>query len=222
MKEHAVFITKPQIISAALPSISFSELALAPLKDNNLDMPTSGGETKEMRSSFAVQNPTMLSDRFANTLAPILIIRNPVRMIPSWYKASLLAFGASPEDSGWHFYTSYKWLRLIFDYYSALYGSMREGDNSWPLVVDGDELVNNAEHLMLRFCNILEMDSSTLQFTWEPQSTALASEKPEGSATSIERNRLVMREAFGGTFSRSTGVIKDKVGNQELYLREFN
>ncbi|KAK1221849.1 hypothetical protein PQX77_015319 [Marasmius sp. AFHP31] len=89
--------------------------------------------------------------------------------------------------------TQYKWLRMVYDCYKALYESQGSNDVA-PVVIDGDKLINDTESQMSKLCSILGIDSSKIQYSWD------AADKFDSK----------LAEKFIGTIGRSTGVIRQK------------
>ncbi|KAK1234171.1 hypothetical protein PQX77_002636, partial [Marasmius sp. AFHP31] len=77
----------------------------------------------------------MLPDRFLHTLLPIIMIRHPVRVLPSYLRAFDCMGSKSPLkiDENYHYEESvstFKGERLLFDAFKA-HGS--------SIVIDGDK-----------------------------------------------------------------------------------
>lgn len=206
-KEHVCFMIQPKIIARDLAEYSYPEYPLEPLIDHKYDI----GITSTSEGSISIpKNPSFVPDRFMNSLTPIFIIRNPMRMIPSWYKNVSENFGATTRDSEWPFTASYHWCRILYDYYEEYFkANPREGFPVLPLVVDGEELVLHTEDLMTQLCDLIHLDSSAVKYTWEtgdPYSSWPAAAAPEDLKTPAVKKVI---EAFGGNIARSTGVVRD-------------
>lgn len=103
---------------------------------------------------------------------------------------------------------------MIFDFYCGYYKSEFESDSdeyrierehkncrerpqirrrrNWPIVVDGDSLLNDTEGQMTTFCEMVGMDASKIQYSWDPHY--------------VKRNAVW--DAFTKVAEESTGVIK--------------
>ncbi|KIK65767.1 hypothetical protein GYMLUDRAFT_158851 [Collybiopsis luxurians FD-317 M1] len=207
----------PKVIAKDLAEYSYPEYPLTPLVDHNLDIKNSNDE-----NATVLTNPTFVPDRFMNTLTPIFIIRNPARMIPSWYKNISEHFGGTTKDSEWHFTASFHWCRIVHDYYDEYFKAHpRPGYSNVPLVVDGDDLILYTTDIMEQVCELIHLDSSAVKYTWEtsdPYSSWPAAAAPEDMKSPAVRNVI---EAFGGNIARSTGVVRDpKKYEKPLILEE--
>jgi hypothetical protein len=160
-------------------------------------------------------NPTVIPDRFMNTFVPIFIIRHPVRQIESLYRTTTRGYGLSVTDPDFELTTSYKPSRLIYDYYASTYGQivspfesssqkgMSEDNTSnllsgelgrpWPIVIDGDDLIADAERIVNKFCKLTGLDPSGVIYTW-----------PKGEWH--DQGQPSIEEAFFGTLSKSEGI----------------
>ncbi|KAG7086324.1 hypothetical protein E1B28_002287 [Marasmius oreades] len=87
--------------------------------------------------------------------------------------------------------TQFKWQRMVYNCYKGWYAS--NGINSkFPVVIDGDKLVNETREQMEKLCEMLGLDVSNTRYSWD--------------ATKSFPN--IAYEYFGGTIGRSTGVIR--------------
>ncbi|KAG7100137.1 hypothetical protein E1B28_001918 [Marasmius oreades] len=208
-KEHICFMIHPKVVAKELAEYSYPEYPLSPLVDHELDIKSSSTSNGESPTAVP-RNPTFVPDRFMNTLTPIFIIRNPARMIPSWYKNISEHFGGTTKDSEWPFTASFRWCRIVFDYYEEYFKAHpRAGFPNLPLVVDGDDLILHTTDIMEQTCDLIHLDSSAVKYTWEtgdPYSSWPAAAAPEDMKTPAVRNVI---ESFGGNIARSTGVVRD-------------
>ena len=67
-------------------------------------------------------NPTVLPESFMNSVHPVILIRHPALMIPSYYRILKEVHGAHVDDEDFPVNAIFRWSRLIFDYYRSLYG----------------------------------------------------------------------------------------------------
>ncbi|KAJ3994170.1 hypothetical protein F5050DRAFT_1776401 [Lentinula boryana] len=207
-KEHVCFMIQPKVIAKDLAEYSYPEYSLKPLVDHKLDIvATSNSDSGD---SDLPTNPTFVPDRFMNTLTPIFIIRNPMRMIPSWYKNTSENFGATTKDSEWPFTATFHWCRILYDYYDDYFKAHpRSGYSTLPLVVDGDDLVLHTEDIMIQLCDLIHLDSTAVKYTWEsgdPYNSWPAAAAPDDLKTPAVKKVV---DAFGGNVARSTGVVRD-------------
>ncbi|KAJ3756848.1 hypothetical protein FB446DRAFT_719801 [Lentinula raphanica] len=209
-KEHVCFMIQPKVIARDLAEYSYPEYPLEPLVDRKLDIAADSTLSEEGDPNALPTNPTFVPDRFMNTLTPIFIIRNPMRMIPSWYKNTADHFGATTKDSEWPFTATFHWCRILYDYYENYFQAHpREGFPMLPIVVDGDDLVLHTEDIMTQLCDLIHLDSSAVKYTWEagdPYSSWPAAAAPDDLKTPAVKKVI---DAFGGNIARSTGVVRD-------------
>jgi hypothetical protein len=144
-------------------------------------------------------NPTVLPDRFLKTFAPVITIRHPAKQIGSLYKVAVAAGGWSTKDLQFEMLATYKFSRLVFDYFCGLYLSEQPqaseaGPIAWPIVIDGDDLINDAERITQRFCQLTGLDANGVIYKWE---------------------KVELNDAFDavwfGTLEKSTGILKNEV-----------
>jgi len=146
-------------------------------------------------------NPTVLPSRLMKTLAPVFIIRHPVRQVESWYRSFGRSFGISVEHAEFELAVSYRFSRKIYDYYKALYGqeSSKNSESSgavsgWPVVIDGDDVVKNPEGIAGKFCVLTGLDPDGVIYKWE-------------SSEWFDQGTL--QDVFYGTLNKSEGVRTD-------------
>ncbi|KAL0575155.1 hypothetical protein V5O48_006812 [Marasmius crinis-equi] len=143
------------------------------------------------------RNPTLLPDRFFFSFTPIITIRHPVRVIPSFarsmhaYKGEL--FGTEfPVAAG-----GFRLERLIFESFKS-YEEARAVDEGRdvriPIVVDGAKLVKDPRGQMKKFCALLGIDEGGIKYTWDPPNMW---------------KDMAIAETFFIAFNRSTGVVAD-------------
>ncbi|KAK1232613.1 hypothetical protein PQX77_004233 [Marasmius sp. AFHP31] len=115
--------------------------------------------------------------------------------MPSYMRAAS-GFGATIFDEDMVVETQYKWSRMMFDWYRELYNSAssKPGDCQFPVVIDGDKLIHDTESQMHKLCDILGIDPTGIQYSWDPVNT-FESE---------------MMEKFLGKIGRSTGVLRQE------------
>ncbi|KAK7049685.1 hypothetical protein VNI00_005716 [Paramarasmius palmivorus] len=208
IKEHTVHLMTSEIHAANIPERR--ECQPTPvIEDRALDLDeaertiaTSGG------IPFPVPNPTFLPDRLIKSLTPVFLIRHPGRVFPSFLRASTL-IGATVAGGNASLYLSFKWQRIMFDFYKAWYScprgaeSARPGRENLPIVIDGDKLIDDPQGQIRKMCQLLGLDPAPVQFSWEKK------EKFESPA----------HEVFLSTIGKSTGVIKNK-DSKPLNLEE--
>ncbi|KAJ8093343.1 hypothetical protein PM082_020200 [Marasmius tenuissimus] len=195
MKEHAYQTMFAKIVNAHL-DVPREDLPIPKMVDHFLDVAEEKRSTSQAEAealpSLPIPNPTFIPDRLFVTLRPVFIIRHPAKAIASFSRAST-GFGATIFDEDSMMETQYKWLRMVYDCYKALYES--QGLNGVvPVVIDGDKLVNDTENQMNKLCSILGIDPSKIRYTWD----------------AVDKFDSKLAEKFIGTIGRSTGVIRQK------------
>ena len=208
VKEHSYFIFNPKIVAANLSTTSKRSVAPKPtVVDHSIPQPN--GTTADPSTSSATStNPTVLPDSFLKTMSPIMVIRHPARMIPSYYRAIKDAnLGIDVNDGDFPVQVTFRWSRLIFDWYAqnvcgspSLPGPYKKSERtspSWPIVIDGDDLIND-ENVAKDLCKQIGVDPQYLQTTWDKMSD----EQREKQGALVSR--------FLSTIQSSTGIIKSE------------
>ncbi|KAL0568018.1 hypothetical protein V5O48_013972 [Marasmius crinis-equi] len=154
-------------------------------------------------------NPTLLPDRFFFSFTPIITIRHPARTIPSWLR-SFHSLGGTLLDTEFPvFADSFRWERLVFDSFMAFEKSRaaEEGrEVNTPIVVDGDKLVKDPRGQMKKVCERLGIDEEGIKYSWE---------RPQHWIQTP-----VIGETMMGTYTQSTGVVRDARYNKPLDVKE--
>ena len=175
--------------------------------------------TGEPVSALPTPNPTLLPDRFFTTLAPVIVIRHPALVIPSFLRAAS-SFGASAFDPDFPMNASYKWQRLVFECYTALYNqqsgnqsesNVSHSDNNtwkatqkWPIVMDGDKLVSDTQNQIEKLLCLLDLDPKLVEYTWDAKGKELSE----------------VDKAFVGVINTSTGIIKSEVERCKQFSKD--
>lgn len=107
-------------------------------------------------------NMTQIPDHILEQCSPVLVIRDPVLAIPSFY-AGMAGLNLSFEPTGEDMLvqTSLRYCRMIFDHFHAMTGQP-------PLVVDGEDITWRHEDIGRKLCAALHMDVAGLRSEWEP------------------------------------------------------
>ena len=204
VKEHAYNFYKQEIITREVGSPAI-ELKKPKVVDHMLDR---ANETAKISTpDLPVPNPTLFSDRFFVSLAPVFIIRHPIRMLSSYYRASR-SFGADVSDADFPVTSSFRWSRFIYDSYEAHYKASEAASDSsekWPIVIDGDELVDDPQGVMTSFCEVVGIDPDKVVYSWETREETQDATVPGPTVLGS------MLSAFLGTMRSSSGVIKRAV-----------
>ena len=182
------------------------------LKHNNFrdKTPDSFYEKPNSMLSGRMSNPTWIPDDLYTSLSPLILIRHPARMIPSFYRTQADVFKLQTADEDFAIYTSFRWLRIIFDSYREFYS---ENDNLvppysscstidgtkekpiWPLVIDAEDVVYSTQAIVSKLCDIWHIDSSGVQYSWK-------------ATPQEERPKDKIMCGFFDTLLSSTGVIQ--------------
>jgi hypothetical protein len=206
MKEHVCMMSAADAIAEVLAQYSYPRYETPNVIDHKYDL-VEGGPHADDSISLKSPNTSILPDRLLKTIAPVFIIRHPARMVNSWYRSVSEIYGATVTDREWPFTTSYQWSRKLFDCYKAYFQEKSEGDASWPLVVDGDELVNNTKEIMQALCDAIGIDESGIQYEWNTVEVT----KTWVPVKQVNPAMVKLYESFGGSIARSTGVVRDEV-----------
>jgi hypothetical protein len=91
---------------------------------------------------------------------------------------------------------NYRSSRLLFEYYRSIYS----GSDTWPIVVDGDDLVSNTKSTVDKLCKAIGIDESLIKYEWD---------KKETDKGPVDR-------VFRGKLLDSTGVISDEASRYTL------
>ncbi|KAL0572882.1 hypothetical protein V5O48_009076 [Marasmius crinis-equi] len=205
LKEHGYQLMFPPTFNAHLDK-PLEETPLPKMVDHSLDIPvekrkTSNSEEDES-PSLPIPNPTYIPDRLFITFKPVLIIRHPALAIPSYLRAAAV-LGGTVFDEDMVVETQYKWQRLIYDCYKAWYDS-KGMSGAFPVVIDGDKLINDTQSQMTRLCELIGVEPSGIQYSWDVK----------------DQFENKVSESFIGTIGRSTGVIRKEENRVPLIAEE--
>ncbi|ESK93807.1 hypothetical protein Moror_13057 [Moniliophthora roreri MCA 2997] len=152
-------------------------------------------------TSSSETNPTLLPDTFLFSFTPVVTIRHPARVLPSFVRAKYHAgSGSSGAEQGTFLFelekaARFRWERLVFESFN------QDDRNPRPIVIDGDKLAQDPQSQMRMLCERLGIDANAkIEYTWDP-----AQIQETFSHCSKE-----LKEAFFGTLNKSSGVIVDK------------
>ncbi|KIK64802.1 hypothetical protein GYMLUDRAFT_160707, partial [Collybiopsis luxurians FD-317 M1] len=170
-----------------------------------------GSEVEFDTLAFPLPNPTLFPDRLVAKLSPVIVIRNPMFVYPSWVRA-VSTFGGTVDNTESVIVGKLRWQRIIYDFYRAYYDETDpERHKDWPIVIDGDKLVENPEGQMKKFCDLVGLTESGIQYSWE-------------SSDSSNRYSDRVLDAFFGTIKESKGVIREnplKVPSLEEQVKKW-
>ncbi|KAI4193346.1 MAG: hypothetical protein LQ350_008364, partial [Teloschistes chrysophthalmus] len=80
------------------------------------------------------------------------------------------------------------------------------GAQSWPLVVDGEDLVNDNERVISAICSLANLDIQGVTNEWQPMDEDVKSKQP------------VNMQTYLSTIQASSGVIKSGYKEGELSI----
>lgn len=164
---------------------------------------------------------TFLPDAFLRTWLPIFLIRHPALAFPSYYRVrqnmdthSITGTETEIRQSLLASMT-YSWTRRLYDWYSmqdttgkTVEPEVKDDDSvPWPIILDSDDYETDPESLV-RLSEIIQLDPSKLQFSWEPVSD-------EGRKEFIPR--MVTMQS---TLLDSNSVIVRKTSSQDIDIAE--
>lgn len=212
VKEHCCYLTQQMVVKEHLERPR-GVPAKPKMEDRMLDLPEDQ-RTSLSGSSYhdfdaPVMNTTVLPDRLLKTFTPVFIIRHPAKQVGSFHRAASKARGLAPVDSSeFEMATTYRFPRLIFEYFRNLYLEEKATPEArhrspWPIVVDGDDLINDTEGVSERFCALTGLDPAGVIYNWG---------KTE-SPTPI-------KAIFYGTLNASSGVVKNDYPERPSIFKE--
>lgn len=150
-KDHLYSVLQPSLIKASLEQ----------------------GLNRDLPKDQVSENPTMLRQAVFNSVQPIILIRHPALMVPSYYRAEKAIFKLRLEDEDFAAMTSLRWARIIFDAYAQL-GSITGNDvdvgatsRKRPIVIDAVDTVYKTEKLMSKLCQMVGIDPAGIQYHWD-------------------------------------------------------
>ncbi|KAE8331389.1 hypothetical protein BDV39DRAFT_189802 [Aspergillus sergii] len=126
---------------------------------------------------------TLLPDEFLLTWFPTFLVRHPALAFPSEL-ASVMTL---------------RWTRQLFDWYVNIWNqlSAKNITRPKPIVLDADDILANPQ-IVVRFCDLVGLDSTKLCFSWEPlRSDELRQTDP-------------LKQKMNATLLASSGIMQDK------------
>ncbi|KAF3911808.1 hypothetical protein AA313_de0207635 [Arthrobotrys entomopaga] len=222
IKEHAHQILDPRVADAAFHFEAARETRPTPI----IEMPE-----KMIKNSNIPKSPLILPAEFLVTVQPVMLIRNPIRVVPSFYKVASAGLGARVDDEDWPSQVSFKPSRLVYDWYKT------QGIS--PIVIDAYELVHKSQELMRDLCTRCGIDAEGIITSWdqyEPDETlrqqaswfstlwnsTAIDPTVESETASIEEEYVKWKENWGDEVA--TGIRRSVEAAQEdyVYLRQYS
>lgn len=158
------------------------------------------------------------------TLSPILTIRHPAITIPSVYRALTDVGGSSVIDIYTPFFMhnqSFTASRALFDWFcSQKYPSRKtvpRGNASFPLVIDGVDLVDDNERVVAAICERVGLDKGGVAMAWDPVSAEVRAKQPSG----VQRFLSTLQASSGPTKTAWRGGKVDVEVEYAKWVSEF-
>ena len=209
VKEHVTFMIEPT--ARAKFALSQSSVKEPPWTVQTHDIPRS----EATRSSL---NETILPDEFLRIWKPTFLIRHPALAFPSLHRCNR-DLQEETTDRQQKSMMTLHWVRTLYDWYVQHFNettSESDGDATWPLVLEADDILTEPE-VIVRFCEILGLDSTKLQFNWAPADE----EKLAELGDDIVRRMLSTLSASAGIMGGKTSAGLDIDAEAKKWREEF-
>ncbi|KAI2790705.1 hypothetical protein POX_c03551 [Penicillium oxalicum] len=164
-KEHTPFIISPSV------QASFVHEDEAPEHPWRIDLGVLNDATDV--NSAVPYNQSVFPSEFLLKCVPAFLIRHPALAFPSYYRMIQDIRGeGSPIDPTKPIFKqvfTLRWTRNMFDWFLAV-NTKSPNDKSprqIPIVLDADDILTDPK-LVLHFCDLVGLDSSKVQFEWDP------------------------------------------------------
>ncbi|KAE9384094.1 hypothetical protein BT96DRAFT_789956, partial [Gymnopus androsaceus JB14] len=113
-----------------------------------------------------------LPDRIIASVSPIILIRHPAYTFHSLVRASA-AVECNVLDPQFLMFSTFRWQRIVYEFYRSYYSGLGGAKQSeptnmegWQIVVDGDKLMEDPQGQMKKICELIGMDESLIQYSW--------------------------------------------------------
>jgi hypothetical protein len=103
-------------------------------------------------------NPTYLPDSLLDVSQVVILIRHPAKIVSSGAPVARKAIGLKPGDRDIFNIFTLRWARLMFDYLRST--------GKQPIVVSGEDVVQNPESLLDSLSETLGIDRAGLRVSW--------------------------------------------------------
>ena len=193
VKEHTYFIAHPASLAKELHCMIVDEppwMVEFPERYNQI-------------TARSAQNETVLPDGFLREWLPIFLIRHPALAFPSYYRTYLDnddPHGALIGGDQGTLAMTLHWVRQLYEWYShnlTAEETFVDVDVTWPLVLDGDDVMANKDVVLL-FGEIIQLDTTKMHFSW----TAIPEEQQAKIDPRMKRMLCTLLD--------SEGIIKGK------------
>ncbi|UNI13349.1 hypothetical protein JDV02_000100 [Purpureocillium takamizusanense] len=200
IKEHATFLTDPNVISDFI-------FGQANAKGKRWRIDETGSENMKAPDGYSPLNDTMFSDAYLRQWTLAFIVRHPALAFPSLYRIRLndMPDNEFPKGAANHLlvYMTIRWSRRLYDLATELNERNRNGAasengiSSRPLVLDADDVIANPQ-VVETFAALLGLDPDRVRSSWAP-------------ITQEQKERLSARgQIMLSTLNASNGIIPDK------------
>lgn len=176
-KEHVTMATRPEYVHGKEVMPEQHELPFFP--------PTAAGSS----------NITILPDEFLMSLTPIILIRHPALVMPSYIRVC----SDSGADALANNRATLSLSRILFDWYREMAKSGTREKAPEPIVVDAADFMTSPA-LLRRLCAITGLDPDKIAFDWDAASAEILSSETE------------LRKTFLKTMFSSTRVRAERAG----------
>ncbi|KAI0123276.1 hypothetical protein BJ170DRAFT_104400 [Xylariales sp. AK1849] len=193
-------------------------------------------------------NPTMLTWDFFSGITPIILIRHPALVVPSYYRAEKAVFCLDADDEDFAAMTSLRWARILFDAHNESWKAANSdgavNSSKCPIIVDALDVIHNTEELLPKLCELIRIDPAGIQYHWDPvprdqwpqdpimrgffKDMLSSSEvqrgstrKPEEEYMNLDTKTTEWVEEFGTETARSLRRRVDEEMTNYQYLRQF-
>ena len=214
VKENASFVIRPEIMLSALRS---HETIIS-----------------------KISNPTVIPDELLGLVTPIVFIRHPAIVIPSWWReVNNQGSCYDLDDEDVTVWTSLRWTRMVFDYLRSSKHMQRSQPlrlqrrntiashattptapvvASQPYVIDAADVLDNTHAILSMLCRLLDIDTAILNQAWTP--TRRFSSAGESIRAGIAEN---MMKAFSERLQNTHEPKQNKaVSTIEVVLKTRN
>ena len=216
VKEHCPFMIDP--VALMKFGSTSEELSLVTDKPWKLKLSTPWDHATpcDLKDSL-FSNDTILPDTFLMSWLPTFLIRHPIVVFPSYYRVFVSNSKRKPGQmqsvQGQMLrHMTLKWTRNLYDWYMSIWLRLGSESQKAPIILDADDILNSPQ-VIKKYCRLVGLDESKLQFSWEP-----LSQEELSKHTRFKRR---MRD----TLFASSGIQTDKIAanlNLDTELAKWN
>ncbi|KAL8972762.1 MAG: hypothetical protein Q9183_000377 [Haloplaca sp. 2 TL-2023] len=206
IKEHPSFMLDPTVVAQRIPPLNRKSTRSCPRVVDLASLPTvctaADDRSTNGDDSSRKTNVTVLPDGFIHSLSPIIQVRHPALAVPSFYRA--LKDIDDPDADLWSdefvWGISPAWPRMLFDWFCDHKYPERKMNprscQSWPLVVDGDDVINDNERIISSICSLANLDVAGITKEWQP------------AEEEVKSRQLSVVQRFLSTLQASSGIVR--------------